>query len=119
MGEERRLMSDLDPRRFEVVSPLTGTTYHVEFRWMQTGISLRNSDTVDVKFLVNGAGRIVALPHGALERACRLQGVPLRDELCVRLAAEHLGRALENGEDDGAEILTVPDSRVQELLSAP
>ena len=103
---------------FEVVSRLTGERYQVEFGWLQTAISLRHSDTVDVKFLANGAGRIVALPHGALEQACRAAGVPLGDDLCIRIAAECLRESLEAGADPGSEPLTVGPQRVTELVGA-
>ncbi len=108
----------MDCRSFEVVSRLTGECCQVEFRWLQTAISLRHSDTVDVQFAVNGAGRIVALPHGALEQACHAAGVPLGDDLCIRIAAECLRESLEAGEDPGSEPLTVAPKRVAELVDA-
>lgn len=95
---------------------LTGETFAVEFRWLQTAISLRRADAVDVKFTVNGQGRTVALPHGPLERACRLRALPLTDELCIRLAAEYLRQVLETGEDAGQGLLAVPDARVDGLF---
>jgi hypothetical protein len=106
----------VDYRHFEVTSQVTGEVYKVDFRWMQTAISLRHSDTVDVKFLVNGPGKVVALPHAALEQATRSVGVPLTDELCLRLAAEHLKEALETGADAEKDLLTLAPSRVAELL---
>ena len=106
----------MDYRNFEVVSEITGDQHKVELRWMQTAISLRHSDTVDVKFLVNGAAKVVALPHAALEQATREVGVPLQDELCLRIAAEHLREALFTGADAEEDLLTVAPSRVVELV---
>ena len=41
-------------RRFETTDPF-GRNWLVEFRWLQNGISIRHSDTVDVKFqLIRG-----------------------------------------------------------------
>lgn len=106
----------MDYRNFEVTSQVTGEVYKVDFRWLQTAISLRHSDTVDVKFVVNGSGKVVALPHAALEHGTRSSGTPLTDELCLRLAAEHLKEALETGADAEKDLLTVAPSRVAELL---
>jgi hypothetical protein len=105
----------VDPRSFQAASQITGEEYQVQFRWLQTAISLRHSDTVDVKFLVNGSGKIVALPHGALEEACRRAGVPLTDELCIGVAAGYLRRALENGDALGQDLLAIPPAELGDL----
>lgn len=106
----------MDPRKFEVTSEVTGEVCRVEFRWLQTAISLRRSDTVDAKFLVNGAGKVVAVPHAPLEAATEQRGIPLTDELCLGVAAEHLKEALETGADAEKDLLTLTPSRVTELV---
>ena len=108
----------VDYKNFEVTSELTGERIVVEFRWLQTAISLRHSDTVDVKFLVNGTGKVVALPHGALEQVCRKVGVGLSDDLCLRIAAEHLREALLTGTDAEKDLLTLTPARVEELVES-
>jgi hypothetical protein len=40
-------------RSFDAGPVPFGRTWHVEFRWLQTGISIRPADTVDVKFEVS------------------------------------------------------------------
>ena len=109
-------MTETGDKRFEVTSEMTGEQYTAEFRWLQTAISLRHSDTVDVKWLVNGAGKIVAIPHGTLEQACYKLGARLTDELCVRIAAEHLREELRAGAEE--DILTMTPSRVEQLVAA-
>ena len=37
-------------RMFEAGPDPFGRHWQVEFRWLQTGISIRHADTVDVKF---------------------------------------------------------------------
>jgi hypothetical protein len=106
----------VDPRNFEVASQLSGETYRVEFKWLQTAISLRHSDTVDLQFLVNGQGQVVAVPHAPLEKACREAGVRLTDDLCTRLAARHLYDALRTGENGESRLLTLSAVRVEELV---
>ena len=39
-------------RRFQAGPDPFGRTWEVEYRWLQTGISIRHADTVDVKFRV-------------------------------------------------------------------
>jgi len=109
----------VDDKNFEVESEITGERFAVEFRWLQTAISLRHSDTVDVKFLVNGEGKVIALPHAALEQACRDAAIPLTDPLCRRAAARHLETVLRTGEDAEKELILVPPERVKELLRRP
>ena len=59
-------------RRFQAGPDPFGRTWEVEFRWLQTGISIRHADTVDVKFVVWTEGpedteekqeKVIALPH--------------------------------------------------------
>ena len=56
----------------------------------------------------------MALPHGALERVCARLKMPLTDELCLRIAAEHLRHALATGEDAAKDLLVLL-ARVQIL----
>ena len=58
-------------RRFQAGPDPFNRTWEVEFRWLQTGISIRHADTVDVKFVVWTEGeekqeKIIALPHPML-----------------------------------------------------
>jgi len=102
---------------FEVVSEITGERYQVEFDWLQTAISLRHSDTVDVQFRVNGTGKVVALPHAALQSACRRAAIPLTDPLCRRIAAEHLRWALASGVDAERDLLTLTPAQVEDRVA--
>ena len=67
-------------------------------------------------FLVNGAGKLVAIPHGPLERACASAAIALSDELCRRIAGHHLAEVLVTGEDAEKDLLTLTSSRVEELV---
>ena len=86
-------------RDFHTQSALTGQEYHCVFVYLQTAISLRHSDTVDVKFRVNGAGVVVALPHTAWVTYQQEAGQPLTDARATEVAAAILKEALERGED--------------------
>jgi hypothetical protein len=97
-------------RRFEAGPDPFGRIWHVEFRWLQTGISIRHADTVDVKFVIwtegiDGADaeekqeRVIALSHPGLLALSKEYGRPLTDPWCLKLAATHLKRMIASGED--------------------
>lgn len=105
-------------RRFQAGPDPFGRMWEVEFRWLQTGISIRHADTVDVKFIVwtDGGGadaepkqeRVIALPHAALLELSKETGHPLTDSWCGRLGATHLKYMIESGEDLEKTLVTVP-----------
>ena len=91
-------------RRFEAGPDPFGRIWQVEFRWLQTAISIRHSDTVDVKFVVWTGGeerqeRVLALPHLALINLSSHLNHHLTDPWCMKLAASHLKHMIEAGED--------------------
>jgi len=99
-------------RRFEAGPDPFGRTWQVEFRWLQTGISIRHADTVDVKFVIwtedePKQERVVALPHPDLLALSAASGHPLTDAWCLRLAANHLRYMLESGEDMEKTLVTL------------
>jgi hypothetical protein len=86
-------------RDFKAQSTLTGQDYQCLFVYLQTAISLRHSDTVDVKFRVNGEGVVVALPHTAWVEYQNRTKQALTDERAARVAAGILKESLERGDD--------------------
>ena len=88
----------------------------MQFRWLQTGISIRHADTVDVKFFVTPDGgeaeeKVIALPHPALLQMTG-NGRKLTDSYCMRLAAEHLKHMIETTEDMEKTLVTVPQEEL-------
>ena len=102
---------------FVAHSGLGNQDYHCRFVYLQTAISLRHSDTIDVKFLVNGTGVVVALPHTAWEEYKRQKGRGLRDEEAAQVAATLLREALECSDNVGLLELNPTAQRVVELAS--
>jgi hypothetical protein len=98
-------------RQFEAGPDPFGRTWKVEFKWMQTAISLRHSDTVDVKFVlrddVTRAEKTIALPHADLLALSQKTDRPMTDAWCSRLAALHLKHLIETGEDMEKDLVTV------------
>ena len=86
-------------RRFEVGPDPFGRNWIVEFRWLQTGISIRHADTVDVKFqLISGEDvqeKVIALPHPDLLALSEKMNRPLTDAWCMKIAALHMRGMIE------------------------
>jgi hypothetical protein len=97
-------------RKFEVRDPF-GQVWEIEFLWLQTAISIRHSDSIDVKFVLTSgserAEKVVALPNADLLAISRRTGRPITDPWCARLAALHLARIVEAGDDIEKRLVTV------------
>lgn len=106
-------------RLFEAGPDPFGRMWKVQFRWLQTGISIRHANTVDVKFFVTPNGgeaeeKIVSLPHEELLRLTREQTRKLSDPYCMRIAASHLRHMIETSEDMEKTLVTVtPEELIQ------
>ena len=99
---------------FTVVSSFDKTTYRCRFHTLATGISPRHSDTVDVKFLLNGKGVVIALPHAALSEYRQRSGRVLTDADTIQMAGLFLKELLERGEPvEGPFLLVPPDEAVR------
>src|ERR1022692_2580875 len=99
-------------RQFEAGPDPFGSKFQILFKWMQTAISLRHADTVDVKFILvdeNGGRteKTIALPHADLFRVAGDVGRKEDDPSCFRLGAMHLRRLVETGEDMEKDLVTV------------
>jgi hypothetical protein len=97
-------------REFQVGPDPEGRTWIVKFVWLQTAISIRHADAVDVKFLLSDGAftdeRVIALPHPLLREVSRQRGQPITDPWCMRLAAMHLKHMIETGEDMEKTLVT-------------
>jgi hypothetical protein len=99
-------------RQFEAGPDPFGQKFQILFKWMQTAISTRHADTVDVKFILvdeNGGRteKTIALPHADLLRVSKELNRPMDDPWCSRLGALHLLRLVETGEDMEKDLVTV------------
>jgi hypothetical protein len=106
----------LNFRQFDVGPDPFGRKWQVLFKWLQTAISLRHSDTVDVKFVLRSEDtevqKQIAMPHADLLELSRRTGHEMSDAWCSRLAALHLQRMVEGGEDLEKDLVIV---RLNEL----
>ena len=102
----------LNFRQFEAGPDPFGRKFNILFKWLQTAISIRHADTVDVKFIIvdeNGeqTQKTIALPHADLLQVSRDIGRAMDDPWCARLAAMHLQYLIATGEDMEKELVTV------------
>ena len=108
----------LNFRQFEAGPDPFGRKFQVYFKWLQTAISLRHADTVDVKFLLedeNGeqTEKTIALPHADLLAVSRETNRPMDDPWCARIAALHLQHLIATGEDMEKDLVTVAPADLQ------
>ena len=101
----------LNFRQFEAGPDPFGRKFQVMFKWLQTAISLRHADAVDVKFILLGedgapSEKTIAMPHADLLRAAAAIGRQVDDAWCARLAQLHLLHLVQTGEDMEKDIVT-------------
>ena len=101
-------------REFQAGPDPFGKTWQVQFGWLQTAVSIRHSDSVDVKFFLSTGKekmeKVVAMTHPDLLALSEREDRPLTDPWCMKLAALHLKRMIETGEDIEKTLVTLnPD----------
>jgi hypothetical protein len=99
----------LNCRHFKAGPDLMGRAWQVDLLWLQTAVAIRHSDSVDVKFLLSAGGeraeKVVSMRHPDLLELTSRTGRPLTDSWCIRLAAQHLARVIESGNDSGGTLI--------------
>jgi hypothetical protein len=114
-------------RKFQAGPDPFGRMWDVTFQWLQTAISIRHADAVDVKFNIETADepkqeRVIALRHPDLLEITKKVDHPLTDAFCLKLAALHLKKMIETFEDMDKTLVTAPKDEVlayAEILTAP
>jgi len=111
----------LNFRQFELGPDPFGRQWSVLLKWLQTAISLRHSDTVDVKFILEHEGarvqKQIAIEHLDLRELSRRTGHPMSDAWCARLAAQHLKKMVETGEDLDKDLVTVRPAELEQYAA--
>jgi hypothetical protein len=98
-------------RDFEAGPDPFGVKWHVYFKWLQTAISTRHSDSIDVRFILSDGTtemeKTVAMQHRDLLELSKTSGATITDSWCSRLAMLHLRYLVESGEDMEKKLVTV------------
>ena len=105
-------------REFEAGPDPFGRKYQVLFKWLQTAISLRHSDTVDVKFVIldedgTKAEKTIALPHADLIQVSNEVSRKMDDGWCARIAASHLLYIISTGDDMEKNLVTMQPAEMR------
>jgi hypothetical protein len=102
----------LNFREFEAGPDPFGRRFNILLKYLQTAISIRHADTVDVRFvLIDESGgrteKTIALPHADLQQVSRDTNRPMDDAWCGRIAAMHLQYLVSSGEDMEKDLVTL------------
>ncbi len=81
---------------------------------MWNGVATRHSDTIDTKFYVDGAAKVVGLAHTAFVKFRERRGRDLTDREASFVAAEYLRERLE--EEDERPLYDVTEEDVLRLV---
>ena len=112
-------------RDFQLGPDPFGRVWHALFKYLQTGISIRHADSVDVCFVIEAADdsysrtqKIVVLSHPEIREFSKRTGRVITDTWCSRMAVCKLRQAIENGEDMDKDYLTVTPREIEEYDAA-
>ena len=99
-------------RKFTAGPDPFGRTWNVEFQWLQTAISIRHSNSIDVKYIIDAPGepraeKVIALMHPDLLAVCAEVDHDLSDPFCMKISAMHIKRMIESFEDMDKTLVTV------------
>ena len=104
-------------RLFDAGPDPFGKTWRVEFRWLQTAISIRHSDSVDVKFQISNdrdtQEKVIALMLPHLMSLAGKSGRAISDPWCMKLAALHLKHMIETDSDMDKTLITASPEELQ------
>ena len=101
-----------------------GRTWHVLFKFLQTAISIRHSDSVDVRFILDNGGidnnqerieKTIVLPNAELRAYSAHKHRPLNDSWCARLAMCKIRQVIETGEDLEKDYIAVTPREIEEF----
>ena len=91
---------------------------HCTYQALVVAISTRHADAVDIKFLANGKGVWIGLPHPAWEEYQRRTGKVITDGLAKQIAGHYLKTAIETGEHSGQEMYSLTVAETLQHLDA-
>lgn len=110
-------------RDFEAGPDPFGRKWHVLFKFLQTAISIRHSDSVDVRFILSNGEesmqKTVVLRNADLRAwAAAQSGRRISDTWCSRVAMCKIRRAVETFEDIENDYMQVTPREIEEFGAA-
>ena len=108
-------------REFSAGPDPFGRTWHAQFKYLQTGISIRHSDSVDVCWILDNGDekmrKVVVIPNEDLRAYSKRTGRTISDPWCARIAFCKLMHAIDTAEDLEKEYLPVTPREIEEYDS--
>ena len=108
-------------RDFEAGTDPFGRVWHAQFKYLQTGISIRHSDSVDVRYVLeNGEEHIqktIVIQNADIRAYGKRTGRPVSDAWCSRIAMCKLRNTIETAEDLEKDYLPVTAAEIEEFDS--
>jgi hypothetical protein len=103
-------------RDFEAGPDPFGRAWQVRFKYLQTGISIRHSDSVDVCFILESGDermrKIVVIPLADVRAWAERSGRKVSDGWCSRLAMCRIKEVVSTAEDFEKDYLTVTPAEI-------
>ena len=108
-------------RDFEAGPDPFGRKWHAQFKYLQTGISIRHSDSVDVRYILGSgeesAQKTVVIQNADIRAWAARTKRPVSDPWCSRIAMCKLRYAIETGEDLEKDHLPVTAREIEDFDS--
>lgn len=105
-------------REFSAGPDPFGRTWHAQFKYLQTGISIRHSDSVDVCWILDNGDeklrKVIVIPNEDLRAYSKRTGRTISDPWCARIALCKLKHAVETAEDLEKDYLPVTPREIEE-----
>ena len=109
-------------RNFEAGPDPFGRMWRAQFKYLQTAISIRHCDSVDVCYVLeSGEERIrktVVIPHAGIRAYTTRAGRTMSDTLCSRIAACKIREMIETAEDLDKDFLVLTPREIEEYDGA-
>ena len=107
-------------REFAVDDPF-GQKWHAHFKYLQTGISIRHSNSVDVCYILDSGSeqihKTVVIPNADIRSYATRTGRPISDAWCSRIAMLKLQYVIETAEDLEKDYVLVTAREIEEYDS--
>jgi len=106
-------------RDFDAGTDPFGRVWHAYMKYLQTGISIRHSDSVDVRYVLdNGEEQIqktIVLQNADIRAYSKRTGRLISDSWCSRIAMCKLRNSIETAEDLEKDYLLVTPAELEQF----
>lgn len=99
---------------FRAIDRWSGEELHCVWKATVVAIATRHADATDIRFAVNGKPLWIAMPNTAWIQHKQQTGKVITDYLAVQAAGRFLKQQIEQGYDNGREMLTMSVAEVLE-----